>query len=127
MDKNGQPRFVGKQNHPRVVTEPIRCLWYAGNSDTQFMLINATPLKTWISFGRSVEKYTKFANNLVTAGCGGLEHHNGALLVVCYLSGYQCKGDVTSAAWEVVSRSLTDDYCNKDGNADKTIRSLITK
>jgi hypothetical protein len=76
MDKNGQPRFVGKQNHPRVVTEPIGCLWYVDNSDTQFMLINATSLKTWISFDRSVEKYTKFANNLVAAGCGGLEHHN---------------------------------------------------
>jgi hypothetical protein len=59
------------------------------------MLIHATSLKTWISFGHSVEKYTKFANNLVAAGCGGLEHHNGALLVERYLFGYQCKGDVT--------------------------------
>jgi hypothetical protein len=46
MDKNDQPRFCGKQNHRRVVTEPIGCLWYAGNSDTQFMLINAISLKT---------------------------------------------------------------------------------
>jgi hypothetical protein len=103
MDKNGQPRFIGKRNHPCVVTEPIGCLWYAGNSDTQFMLINATSLNTWISLGCSIEKYIKFSNNLVAAGCGGLEHHTGALLVKQYLSGYQCKGGVTSAAWEASS------------------------
>jgi hypothetical protein len=91
------------------------------------MLINATSLKIWISLGCSIEKYTKFANNLVAAGCGGLEHHNGALLVEHYLSGYQCKGDVTSAVWEAVSQSLIDDYCNEHGNADRTIRSLIAK
>ena len=127
MDVNGQPKFVGKRNHPRVVQAPYGAPWFGANNDTQFMLINATSEESWTSQGGTKEGYEKFANNLSAAGVGGLEHHNGALIVEEYVAGYQCKGDKSSAEWEASSRAVTEEYCNREGNAQKTVASLISK
>jgi hypothetical protein len=125
LDKNGQPKFIARRNHPRVVQAPYGFTFYGANNDTQIILVNATSHVTLQN--RSPEEYKQYANNLVAAGCAGLEHHNGAYIAERYLSGYQCKGDVNSDVWETSLRSLTEDFCSKDGNSDKTVRSLMAK
>lgn len=125
MDKNGQPKLNPRRNHPRVVATPYGFHFYGANNDTQFILINATSKTTFES--RGVGGYEKFANNLVAAGCGGLEHHNGAHIVLQYVTGYCCKGDMNSEEWETSMRSLTEKYCEIEGNEEKTVKSLIAK
>eukprot|EP00956_Cyclotella_meneghiniana_P014574 scaffold21883_cov60-Cyclotella_meneghiniana.AAC.2 len=125
MDKNGQPKLNPRRNHPRVVAMPYGFHFYGANNDTQFILINATSKETFQE--RGAEGYEKFSNNLVAAGCGGLEHHNGAHIVLRYVTGYCCKGNTNSEEWETSLRSLTEKYCEKEGNQEKTVKSLIAK
>jgi hypothetical protein len=101
-DDNGQPRFIGRRNHPRVLQAPYGFEFFAANNDFQILIINATSHITLAA--RGPEGYERFANNLVAAGLGGLEHHNGALIVEQYITGYMCKGDVSSHNWEVTAR-----------------------
>ena len=39
FDDNGQPRYVGRRNHPRVLQEPYSFPYYGANNDTQKFLI----------------------------------------------------------------------------------------
>jgi len=60
------------------------------------MLINATGRETLEEIGP--EKYEKFTNNLVAAGYAGLEHHNGAHVLSCYLTKYKTKVSIFIAS-----------------------------
>eukprot|EP00956_Cyclotella_meneghiniana_P021654 scaffold39661_cov63-Cyclotella_meneghiniana.AAC.14 len=51
----------------------------------------------------------------------------GALIVEEYVAGYQCKEDKSSAEWEASSRAVTEEYCSREGNGQKTLASLISK
>ena len=127
VDVNGQPKFDGKRNHPRTLLKPFGAEWYATNNDFQILPVNATSNLTWEQTGCSAEAYNQISNNLVAAGLSGLDHHNGVYHWTEYLTKYQCKGDINSPDFEVKARSLTEDFCNKDGNQNKTARALIAK
>jgi hypothetical protein len=127
LDGNGHPTLRAKRNHPRILMKPVGLLHYGANNDFQIMPINSTANITWQQTGCNPESYTKFANNLVAADMGGFDHYNGLHIVTEYLTKYISKGDITSQDWLDKVRSLTEAYCNIDGNQDKTVRSLIAK
>lgn len=111
-DKNGQLRFFGRRNHPRTVQEPHGFPYYNANNDFQFMLINATGRETLEEIGP--EKYEKFTNNLVAAGYAGLEHHNGAHVLSCYLTKYKTKVSLfigSASPFLLIVMALFTFYC----------------
>ncbi len=126
FDKNGQPRYLARRNHPRILQQPYSFTWYGANNDTQQMLINATSQSTLSILG-SAENYEKYHCNLSAAGVQGLEHHTGLDMVEEYGCSYSCKGGENSANWQSVSRTITEEYCARPGNGDRSIRSLVAK
>ena len=53
--------------------------------------------------------------------------HGAVYISNKYVSLYQRKNDMDSANWEVVLRSITGGCVNRDANAPKNLRSLVTK
>ena len=43
------------------------------------------------------------------------------------MTGYSCKGNDVSRSWQLVLRAITDEYCSRNGNQDKCIKSLVAK
>ena len=60
-------------------------------------------------------------------GVCGAENHTRAYIVICYLAQYQCKNNQNSANQGAALKSATDEYWNRMGNEDKTIRSWVEK
>ena len=58
---------------------------------------------------------------------GGLEKHNGAHICEEYLTSYNCKGGEASVNWDASSKAITDEYCSRNGNETRTLRSLVSK
>jgi hypothetical protein len=118
-NKNGHLEFVARRNHPRVIQAHHGFSYYGANNDFQFLIVNTTGEENSQEFGP--DRYKKIANNLVAAGVGGLEQHNGVDIVQCYLAGYRCKGNQNSAKWEATMRPITEEYCILTGNEGETI------
>lgn len=126
FDKNGQPKYVARRNHPRVLQQPYSFPWYGANNDTQHILVNATSTSTLSRLG-SAENYEKHHCNLAAAGVQGLEHHTGVDMAEEYATSYACKGGENSANWESVSQTITEEYCSRPENGERSIRSLVGK
>ena len=62
---------------------------------------------------------------MVACGLGGLCHYNCLHTLSCYLTGYECKGNSSSAEWKEVVETLNHTFCNDERNEGKTVRSLI--
>ena len=127
FDKNGQPKFIARRNHPRVLQEPYSFPFYGANNDIQHLLVNSSSDSTNDTLGGTTERYDQYQRNLRSAGMGGLEHHNGLHIVEEYVTSYACKGGENSANWEETSRTVTEEYCQRQGNEARTIRSLLGK
>ena len=125
FDGNGQPRLVARRNHPRIIQEPYAFLRYGANNDTQPLLINDRGNDAVSSMG--FEEYEQYYTNLLAAGMGGLEKHNGAHICEEYLTSYNCKGGEASVNWDASSKAITDEYCSRNGNETRTLRSLVSK
>ena len=125
FDKNGQPRFLARRNHPRILQQPYSFPWYGANNDTQIFLINSTGPETLEEIGH--KEYEKMTCNLVAAGVGGLEHHNGVFVTEEYLTKYSCKGGDNSANWNSNIQTITDQYCDREDTQKRNVRSLIGK
>ena len=125
FDKNGQPRFLARRNHPRILQQPYLFPWYGANNDTQIFLINSTGPETLEEIGP--EQYEKMTCNLVAAGVGGLEHHNGLFITEEYVTKYSCKGSENSANWDSNIQTITDQYCDREDTQKRNVRSLVGK
>ena len=67
------------------------------------------------------------SNILCACRRSGLDAANSLHIINRYLTSYCCKGGKSSANWERASRSLIEAYCSKTANADKSIRSVVSK
>ena len=65
--------------------------------------------------------------NLIAVGKGGLEHFNGDHICEEYICSYACKGGELLDHWQSAARSITDEYCERIGSEDRSLRSLIGK
>ena len=127
FDTNGQPKFIARRNHPRVLQEPYSFPFYGANNDIQHLLVNSSSGSTHEQLGGTKERYDQYQRNLRSVGMGGLEHHNGLHIAEEYVTSYACKGGENSANWEETSRAVTEEYCRRQGNESRTIRSLLGK
>ena len=125
FDLNSQLKFVPRQNHPRLVGEPLSFYSFGANNDTKSLLINATGEATLRDMGK--DEYDHFTRNLLAAGKGGLEHFSRAHVCEEYITSYNCKGGESSHNWEVTSHAVTEEFCSREQNQDKTVRSLLGK
>ena len=127
FDKNGQPKFIARRNHPRVLQQPYSFPFFGANNDIQHLLVNSSSESTHTELGGTTERYDQYQRNLRSVGMGGLEHHNGLHIAEEYTTSYACKGGENSANWEATSRAVTEEYCQRQGNETRTIRSLLGK
>ena len=67
------------------------------------------------------------SNILCACRRSGLDAANSLHIINRYLTSYCCKGGKSSANWERASRSLIEAYCSRTANADKSIRSVVSK
>ena len=125
FNDNQQPKIIFPRNHPRVLQEPYIFHLFGANNDTQPLLINAS--SNMLLDQLQEEGYTKYFSNLLSCGMAGLEHHNGAYIVEEYITGYSCKGNENSANWVNTSKAITNEYCSRPCNQNKTIHSLVAK
>ena len=122
-DKNGHAKFVAVRNHPRTLQQPYGFPWFGANNDIKFLLLNNCGEELLESLGP--EEYEEYSNNLVAAGWGGLEHYNGAHIIERYVTGYQCKGETNSQSWNDTAQTVIENYCSRDVNQNRTVRSLM--
>ena len=127
FDDNGQQRFVGKQNHPRVLQEPYAFPYYGANNDIQKFLINVTDDVEFDNPDYLAEKL----QNIGAVGKIGLERFSGADIGIDYSTKYFTKGGMNSDSWNVSQRSMASDYCKKKKEMNEarkpTIRAIISK
>ncbi|KAL7537702.1 hypothetical protein ACHAXR_008006, partial [Thalassiosira sp. AJA248-18] len=119
FDDNGQPKYEAVRNHPRRVQGPHAASYFGANTDTQVLLVANKVYPT------DRIAHENLSNNLVAAGLGGLDHNNSLHILVEYLTKYKTKGGASSKVWETASRSITEEYVNRNGNNEKTILSLV--
>ena len=120
------PRYFARRNHPRCICQPQSALYYGANNDTQRMLTNAAFKDTLQELG-SHEEYLRYQRNLYSIGKGGLEQYNAERIIERYMTSYQCKGGQSSSEWKQTQKTITNEYCKRDGSQNKRIRSLISK
>ena len=125
FDKNQQPKFIATRNHPRVLQAPYVFHLYGANNDTQYLLVNDLGNELFEEIGP--ERYQNFFKNLLCMKMGGLEHYNGVFILELYVTGYTCKGNEMSKSWEAILRAITKEYCSRDSNKDKNLKSLVAK
>jgi hypothetical protein len=133
FDRNGQPKYYGPRNHPRVVQEPVVTLHWGANSDMQRFLTNS---KSSAELTRLGIDHDDFAQRLNVLGMAGLEQNTGNYIVIDYVTGYQTKGNASTKEWSNQLRDLEDMVLvkdkenDKDGNPEKantTMKQLIGK
>ena len=125
FDKNYQPRFYARRNHPRIVQSPYLFHFYGANCDSQPLLVNQNGDSYLQEIGS--ENYKNYYFNLLCSGHAGLEQHNAGYVVEEYISSYSCKGGENSRLWKQTSESVIKEYCSRPQNSNKTIRSLVAK
>ena len=125
FDKNQQPKFFVPRNHPRILQEPYIFHLYGANNDTQYLLVNSDGDELLLQLGN--EEYQKYFSNLLSSQMGGLEHHNGVHILEEYATGYTCKGGEHSRNWKAILSAVTSEYCSRDVNQNRNIKSLVAK
>ena len=127
FDKNSCPRFVARRNHPRILEQPHVAEYFGANNDIQHILINASFTRTMEKLDNNFDAYIGYYRNLLALGKGGLEHHSGSNTAIKYMTGYCCKGGSSTQAYNNMLNDVTNAYCERDENVDKTVRSIIAK
>jgi len=122
FDKNQQPAFISRRNHPRLVQEPVCVAHWGCNSDLKHLLTSDTLYDQITSAGVS---YPKFVLNLIIAKHGGLEPFGAGDTFDHYITSYGCKGNKNSNHWERTLYSIAENYV-KDGSPDASFRSVIS-
>ena len=125
FDKNHQPKFFVPRNHPRILQQPYIFHLYGANNDTQYLLVNSDGDELLVQLGN--EEYQKYFASLLASQMGGLEHHNGVHILEEYATGYTCKGGEHSRNWKSILRAVTSEYCSRDVNQNRNIKSLVAK
>ena len=125
FDKNQQPKFFVPRNHPRILQQPYVFHLYGANNDTQYLLVNSEGDELLVQMGHA--GYQKYFSNLLSIGMGGLEHHNGCHILEEYATGYTCKGGEHSRNWKAILKAVTSEYCSRDLNQSRSIKSLVAK
>ena len=125
FDKNQQPRYMACRNHPRVVQAPYCFHYFGANNDTQYLLINSKGNECFEELGK--KEYDNLFKSLLCFGMGGLEQHNGVHIIEHYITGYSCKGGEMSSNWQSNLRAITKEYCSRDDNKSKNLKSLVAK
>ena len=121
FDPNGQPKYIGKRNHPRVLQEPHSFEYFGANNDIQRFLICHTPEEM------DESQTTVLLSNLAANGMIGLEKYSGAFICVDYTTKYATKGGLNSDGWNKSSKALTNEYVNRDPKKPTTIKGVVAK
>ena len=98
---------------------------FGANNDTQYLLVNSGGDELLMQLGN--EEYQQYFSNLLASQMGGLEHHNGVHILEEYATGYTCKGGEHSTNWKAILRAVTTEYCSRDVNENRSIKSLVAK
>jgi hypothetical protein len=125
FDVNGFPKYIAARNHPRILQEPYVYNYYVANNDLQVLLLNSKGQETQESLGDHL--YSEYRDHLQIARMGGLEQYNGQIVVLDYICGYACKGNINPQHTNLILSNITDAYCNRADTTNKTLRSLIGK
>jgi hypothetical protein len=127
FDRNGLPRYNARRNHPRLIAGPQSNLYYGANTDCQRLLVGGDEKEIRRRLDDDHGKFIKYNKNLHILGKPGLERMNAIKILERYLTSYQCKGGESSDDWKKSQQALTREYCRLDGNADRNLRSLVSK
>ena len=132
FDPNGQPKYYGARNHPRVVQEPVTTIHWGANCDLQRFMTNRKSYDKVTELGID---HDKFAQSLNILGMAGLEQNTGNYIAIDYVTGYQTKGNASTKEWGSALQDLQDtllleDQKIEDENTGKdktTMRQLVGK
>ena len=122
FDENGQPRYYGIRNHPRILQEPHSFHYYGANNDLQKFL---TAKKEDVEVLCDIETLSMKLSHLSAAGFIGSDRFCGSSLAVDYTVNYFTLGGMNSEAWNQSCLSLAKAFCDKD--QIKSLRSVVAK
>ena len=134
FDNNGQAKSQPLRNHGRTVPHCHGVHYWGANNDLQHIHMPLHSNDTADSDGEEIDEPTltrgqieELSNILCACRRSGLDAANSLHIINRYLTSYCCKGGKSSTNWERASRSLIEAYCSRTGNADKSIRSVVSK
>ena len=122
FDDNGQPRYVGIRNHPRILQEPHSFHYYGANNDLQKLLVGGTEDPDILC---DKDRLTNKLSLLSAAGIIGLDRYCGSSLAVDYTVNYFTLGGMNSEAWNECCKSLATAFCDQEQK--RSLRSVVAK
>lgn len=122
FDDNGQPRYFGIRNHPRILQEPHSFHYYGANNDLQKFLIGKKEDPDVLC---NIDLLSNKLSHLSAAGAIGVDRYCGSSLAVDYTVNYFTLGGMNSEAWNQSCLSLAKAFCDKE--EQKSLRSVVAK
>ena len=122
FDENGQARYYGIRNHPRILQEPHSFHYYGANNDLQKFLIAKKEDSEVLC---DIDTLCKKLSYLSAAGLIGVDRYCGSSLTVDYTVNYFTVGGMNSEGWNQSCLSLAKALCDKD--QQKSLRSVVSK
>ena len=134
FDSNGQTKLEPLQNHGQQVPYCYGSTAFGANNDIQLIHMPDphNKARTDNDAGEEPTPLTRLqieemSNLLCAAKRSGLNAANSLHIINRYLTSYCCKGGQSLGNWKQSSQLVIQEYCKRDGNENKRLRSIVAK